>query len=362
VEDEMSNTIHTIVVNDINYIANCQIQFIADYSYLNSQKVNEMIGSFEYHINPKEDFEYTVTDLGVVINKYVGSSKICEIPVEIEGTEVTSIGRYAFAESKVQEVILPNCITSIGAYAFGSCSNLINIKLPSGITSIEEYTFEECESLESITLPNSLTSIGKYAFFSCEGLMSIEIPDSVTSIENNAFEGCSSLKNITLPSLLTSIGEDAFFYCNNLTDLYYKGTIEGWCKITFVTRNSNPMYYASHFYLRNSNNEWEEVTEIVIPEAITEINAYQFIGFNSVKKIQLSTNLTRIGNFAFYNCSSLTSITIPISVLRMGDAVFNGCNELVINCEANSKPSYWSSYWVSESQYFIIVNWGFKQE
>ena len=41
-----------------------------------------------------------------------------------------------------------------------------------------------------------ITSIGDWAFYSCSSLNSIEIPNSVTSIGNYAFYGCNSLTDV----------------------------------------------------------------------------------------------------------------------------------------------------------------------
>ena len=42
-----------------------------------------------------------------------------------------------------------------------------------------------------MVIPNSVTSIGAYAFYGCRSLSKIVIPDSVTTIGYGAFSGCS---------------------------------------------------------------------------------------------------------------------------------------------------------------------------
>ena len=75
---------------------------------------------------------------------------------------------------------------------------------------------------------------------------------------------CSSLTSITIPNSIKSIGYYTFSGCSNLTSVYYTGTIENWCNISFSDNNSNPMCYASYFYIKNSNGEYKELTEIKI--------------------------------------------------------------------------------------------------
>ena len=178
-----------------------------------------------------------------------------------------------------------------------------------------------------------------------EEVTEIVIPETITKIGDYQFCVFDNVTIITISNSVTSIGYWPFEDCNNLENVYYKGTIEDWCKISFSSGDSNPMTYASHIYMLNENSEYEEVTEIVIPETITEIGEYQFCDFKSITSITIPNSVISIGKSAFRNCSSLTSIEIPNSVTYIGWDAFIGCSNLTIYCEADSEPNGWDFFW-----------------
>ena len=57
--------------------------------------------------------------------------------------------------------------------------------------------YDNRSSITSIIIENGVTSIGSFAFRSCSSLSAVTIPNSVTSIEDDAFYGCSKLTSIT---------------------------------------------------------------------------------------------------------------------------------------------------------------------
>ena len=132
---------------------------------------------------------------------------------------VTSISAYAFEYcSGLTSVTIPASVTSIGDWAFSNCSGLTSVTISDGVTSIGDYAFHGCSGLTSVTIPACVTSISKGAFHGCSGLTSVTIPASVTSIGSSAFENCTGLTSVTIPASVTSIGDDAFLYCDNLAD------------------------------------------------------------------------------------------------------------------------------------------------
>ena len=249
---------------------------------------------------------------------------------------VTEIKPYAFCGATcLTSLAISNSVTSIGNNAFSYCSGLTMIEIPNSVTSIGNNAFSYCSGLTMIEIPNSVTSIGDYAFSSCSGLTSIEIPNSVTSIGNSAFSSCSGLTSIEIPNSITSIGSSAFSNCSGLTEVHYLGDIVEWCSIQFGNSYSNPLNNAHNLFINNAL-----VTDLVIPETVTEIKPYAFYGATCLATLTISNSVTSIDSYAFYGCSGLTSLTFGNSVTSIGDGAFYNCYDIIsITSFAETPPS-----------------------
>ena len=192
----------------------------------------------------KDDGTYAV-EIGNA--KYLSKIKI---PATYNGKAVTEVGRFCdeTGNTILQEIIIPNSVTTIGDRAFYQCSNLTSVTIGNSVTTIGESAFSGCSKLTSVTIPDSVTTIGDWAFWNCSNLTSVTIPDSVTTIGEGVFSGCSNLTSVTIPDSVTTIGDSAFYGCSNLTDVYYTGSKADWAKITIGYDNYCLTYYATIHY------------------------------------------------------------------------------------------------------------------
>ena len=149
----------------------------------------------------------TVQDKHYLI-AYAGNATKVVLPESYRGEEYV-LHDWAFAfEETVEEIVVPDTVASIGAYAFFGCTSLTRIVLPSGLECIADHTFDGCRSLADITLPAGLREIGNFAFADCR-----------------------SLTAIRLPTTLSFIGSYAFYNCRSLTEFTFDGNINSWNKM-----------------------------------------------------------------------------------------------------------------------------------
>lgn len=115
------------------------------------------------------------------------------------------------------------------------------------------------EKVENLVIPNGVTEIGAVAFYGCRKLQSVSVADSVTSIGRMAFANCVNVKKIVLGGGVKNIADNAF-YGYTPEKVYYEGEAAEWENITIANNNKNfieaPRYYYSETKPEVEGNYW----------------------------------------------------------------------------------------------------------
>ena len=257
---------------------------------------------------PSRDFTFDATT--GTIKKYNGNDAVVNIPSEINGTPVTTIGNAAFRDSSVTSVTIPASVTEIGANAFAGCTNLTsvtyggdwsNLTIQSGNPAVEDAAKDAAnEQLFdfAFTPDNTAVIVIRYKGTAAD----VTIPSRykgkpVTMIDHAAFHNNSAVTSVTIPDSVTAIPDDAFGFCSQLTN-------------------------------------------ISIPNSVTFIGFSAFNSCTSLKSITLPSSLSTIQSYAFYNCGNLKTIRIPVSVTSIGNCAFDVCPSLMTVTYPGSKTQW----------------------
>ena len=248
---------------------------------------------------------------------------------------------YSDADTEITQLVIPPSVTTIGYSAFYNCTGLTSVEIPSSVTKIRNIAFSGCTSLAKVTinsnailsattirnnlttvfgsqvseyvLGNEVTRIGEYAFYGCTGLTTVTLPPSVKVIERQVFQNCSNIERV------------------NISD------INAWMRIKFTDGRSNPTFWSASLHLNG-----EEVTEVTVPESITELGDQVFKGMKNLKTIKMHDGITSIGACAFQGCFSLQSFEWPKSLRHIGSGAFHQCRSFdkvdLSNTEVDSIP------------------------
>ena len=316
----------TVIVSSIFAVLLLVLTIVLCLAFIHKDTNSNQSLEIENDVNGDSNTTYTYTDSSgtwtwyindgtttATIRKYNGSTSSVTIPGTIEKDGVTytitalydsSIANSSvfYGKTTLGSVTIPDSIINMGMGTFSGCSNLRSVIIGNGVTSIKTWTFYKCTSLSSVIIGSSVSSIGTSSF-SESGLTSITIPDNVTDIGNSAFKKCTSLKTVNTGNGVTSIGDDAFYGCSAMTRItlgsslqsvgdsfysngklsavYYQGTIEQWCRISFYKEPlSHPLCYAHKLYINNTL-----VTDLVIPSNVDSIGRNAFVCCTSITRV-----------------------------------------------------------------------------
>ena len=160
---------------------------------------------------------YDVVTVDVPQDPNENFDKFMNDTLERYSTTATTIPSRCFEnKTNMLSITMPN-VTTIGSWAFKSCTRLTMDSLPSGLTGgIGAETFYGCNELSLTNIPNGITRIGSDAFNRCYKLALTVLPQNLQSISDAAFSRCEKIVITSFPNSLTNIGAGAFNLCTGI--------------------------------------------------------------------------------------------------------------------------------------------------
>lgn len=287
----------------------CEIKFGGAYA-------NPMSASKNLYLNNQEVKDLVIPNTVDSIHAYAFDCGNSITSVALPNS-VVYIGEGAFYRTYINEIIIPNSVTSIEERVLSSCNALTSIIVEDGNpvydsrdnsnAIIETNSNTLIAGCATTDIPNTIMHIGPYAFSYLSSLKAVEIPNSVVTIGDFAFYACSSLKSITIPNSVSHIGDWALYACYSLNSI--------------VVEEGNSVY--------DSRNNCNAIIE-------TATNSLIVACQNTV----IPEGVTNIGEDAFFNCRNITSITLPNSVTNIEPFAFDFCSSLdTIYCYSTTPPT-----------------------
>ena len=185
----------------------------------------------------------------------------------------------------------------------------------------------------NVVIPDGVTTIGAYAFSDCTTVKEVTIPDQVKSIEYTAFWDCDNLecmkigKGLENPSQYGLIGDCGKFKGFEVDeDNPYLKAVDG----DLYTKNGDFLYYAIG----------KQAKTFTLPSGTKKIGPFAFLGCDNLHSVIIPEGVEEIGERAF-NCSKVAEVVVPSTVKEIGESAMSGEN-LVVKAPKGSYAIKWA--------------------
>ena len=235
------------------------------------------------------------------------------------------------------------------------------LEIKNNITKIDDKGCEYLKNIEEIILPETVTTVGKHAFYGCKNLKSIVLPKSLVNIGDDAFYGCDSLENIYYNGTIEDWCNIEFNYSNHP---FYVN--QNYTNIRFYLLDENGEYdEITKLVIPSSVTEigayqfagFSFIEEVIFPETVISIGEYAFEGCKKLTRLEMPKSVTNISRYAFYRCESLTEIDSFDYVEHIDNYAFAECVSLkgLLDLK-NVKIIGWKAFSSCKSITELIIN------
>ena len=276
--------------------------------------------------------------------------------VDFSTREIT-LGIGVFSACKNLTQISNINVENLPTKTFSNCEKLVSVTGLDNLLSIENYVFENCKGLTSISFLDQITSAGVGSFYGCQQIEEAKFWNLKT-ISEFMFEKCSSLETVISNGAIEIFKPSAFDYCEKLSSISFAGTnfvVEN--NVVYNSSKTELLYYLptktetsftilssvekiNNRYLSAANNLEEiksnssnfvcedgilfskdkttllsyprakEDTTFTIPENVSIIESYSFVGCENLNSLSMIDSVKQINFAALWQIKSLTSLKL----------------------------------------------------
>lgn len=155
--------------------------------------------------------------ISIGIGAFMGCSLLSNITIP---PSVTSIENSVFLDcTSLSSVTLSYNITKLDISTFQGCTSLEHISLPNGLKELGYYAFYN-SGLKELIIPEGVTKIEGGAIASCHNLETVNFPSSLEEVSNQDFlSDCSKLRKIKISGIKDISNVFSFYTIRNKSDL-----------------------------------------------------------------------------------------------------------------------------------------------
>ncbi len=299
---------------------------------------------------------------------------------------ITGIGDCAFYNfTKLEEIEIPDSVTSIGINAFTNCG-LTQIYLPKSIESIDIMPFVNCDRMAryivdeenlyfcnsedgvlfskdmskliayplamgetSYTVPDTVVEIQGYAFSREPSLEEVVFGENVITVGDECFFNCPNLESVIFNEKLEYIGGGAFQHCKKISEIELPSTIQKIRPLAFWDTafyndfdnwEDNLLYICEYlitgeYYI--GNDDYTQIVEsyatgdIIIKEGTVLVasDAFSWFGYDpDISSVSFPSTMRYINEFAFYGCNQIAKVELNGCMEWIDDGAFYSCDNL----------------------------------
>ena len=262
---------------------------------------------------------------GVIVGFNIGVDvEEIEIPVQINGVDVTEIGENAFKARQVKKLTFAegSKVKKISKSAFSENPIQGSIQFPSSLEIIEDYAFSGCDGISTIEF-KGLKETGKNSFLNCTSLESVTFNEGFEKIGDCSFMNCSNLQSVVFNEGLKEIGKNSFDNCSNLQTVNFPDSLETIGDYAFRGANLNQFTVKNNLKIGNSAFESNKnLSQVTIENGVEYLSAGIFYNCTGLKSVKIPSSVQTIGSSAFGN-SGLETLEIEEGVNTIGNSAFS---------------------------------------